>query len=253
VYEIGRVFRNEGVDLDHNPEFTLLESYEAYADYTAVMGMVEQMVSTIAQEVLGATRITVGDNVVDFTPPWRRLSLREEVRQRSGIDIEDYPDAASLSNRMAEVGVDVSHRDSRGRLVDKLVSTHVEPHLIQPAFLMDYPTEMSPLAKPKAGDLRYVERFEGFAGGMELCNSYSELNDPDVQRKQLEEQEATRKDYGDEEVDRLDEDFLLALEYGMPPTGGLGMGIDRLVMLLTGQRTIRDIVLFPQMRTKGNE
>ena len=250
VYEIGRVFRNEGVDLEHNPEFTLLESYEAYADYTAVMAMVEEMVSTIAREVLGTTRIAVGDNVVDFTPPWRRLSLREEVRQRSGVDIEDYPDTASLSGRMAELGVDVSHRDSRGRLVDKLVSTYVEPQLIQPAFLMDYPTEMSPLAKPKAGNPRYVERFEGFAGGMELCNSYSELNDPDVQRRHLEEQEATRKDYGDEEVDRLDEDFLLALEYGMPPTGGLGMGIDRLVMLLTGQRTIRDVVLFPQMRTR---
>ncbi len=251
VYEIGRVFRNEGVDMDHNPEFTLLESYEAYADYNSVMRMVEEMVSSVAQEVLGKTSITVGENTIDLTPPWQRVSLREQVRKHGGIDIEEYPDAESLAKRMADAGIEFEARDSRGRLVDKLVSTYVEPKLVQPSFLVDYPVEMSPLAKPSRENPRYAERFEAFAGGMEIANSYTELNDPDVQREHMEAQEATRKANAREELDRLDEDFLLALEHGMPPTGGMGIGIDRLVMVLTGQRTIRDVVLFPQMRRQG--
>lgn len=250
VYEIGRVFRNEGVDQNHNPEFTLLESYEAYADYNDVMAMVEEMVSTVAREVLGTTLVKLDDHLIDLTPPWRRVSLREELYRRSGIDIEDYPDAPSLAARMRELGVEMKGRESRGRLIDKLLSTFIEPNLIQPTFVMDYPAEMSPLAKPKPGDPRYVERFEGFVGGMEIANAYTELNDPLLQRQRFLEQEAIRQAFQEEEVERLDEDFIFALEHGMPPTGGLGLGIDRLVMILTGQRTIRDVVLFPQMRSR---
>ena len=250
VYELGRVFRNEGIDQDHNPEFTLLESYEAYADYNDVMKMVEEMVSTIANEVLGTTQVEFCDQIIELSPPWKRVSLKEELYQCSGIDIDGYPEASSLATKMRGIGIEVGDRESRGRLMDKLVSTFVEPNLVQPTFLLDYPEEMSPLAKPKPGMPGYVERFEGFAGGMELANSFTELNDPDVQRQRFVQQEEIRQMYQDEEVDRLDADFLLALEYGMPPTGGLGIGIDRLVMLLTGQRTIRDVVLFPQLRSK---
>ncbi|MCH8108360.1 MAG: lysine--tRNA ligase [Chloroflexi bacterium] len=249
VYELGRVFRNEGIDQDHNPEFTLLESYEAYADYQDVMSMVESMVSQLALEVCGSVQLPYGEHIIDFSPPWKRVTLREELSNRVGIDLDAFPDHASLAKRVAELGLEVSPRESRGRLIDKLISSFVEPHLIQPTFLMDYPEIMSPLAKAKPGAPGYVERFEAFAAGMEIANSYTELNDPAVQRARFQEQEEIRRDFQDDEVDRLDEDFLLALEYGMPPTGGLGMGIDRLVMLLSGQPSIRDILLFPQMRT----
>ena len=249
VYELGRVFRNEGIDQDHNPEFSLLESYEAYADYTQVMEMVEGLFSTVAQEVRGTTQIPYGEHVIDFAPPWPRLSLREELERRSGIDIDEFPDDAALVQRVASLGLDIGPRESRGRLIDKLISTFVEPNLIQPTFLLDYPEEMSPLAKAKPGCPGYVERFEAFAAGMEVANSYSELNDPAVQRARFEAQEEVRQVYQDEEVDRRDDDFLLAMEYGMPPTGGLGVGIDRMVMLLTSQPSIRDVLLFPQMRT----
>ena len=249
VYELGRVFRNEGMDQDHNPEFTMLESYEAYADYLDVMNMVEEMVSTAAEEALGTRQVEYHGQTIDVTPPWRRVPLREEIHQRSGVDIEEHSSASSLAARMRELGVEARETESRGRLIDKLLSALVEPHLIQPTFLMDYPEEMSPLAKPKPGAQGYVERFEGFAGGMEIANSYTELNDPDLQRERFMAQEEMRVLYKNEEVDRLDEDFLLALEYGMPPTGGLGVGVDRLVMILTGQPTIRDAVLFPQMRS----
>ena len=249
VYELGRVFRNEGIDQDHNPEFTLLESYEAYADYNDVMTMVEELVSTVAREVLGTTQAPYGEHLIDFTPPWPRVQLREELAGRSGIDIDQYQDAASLARRCAQLGVDVGVRESRGRLIDKLLSTFVEPNFIQPTFLLDYPEDMSPLAKGKPDCAGYVERFEAFAAGMEIANSYTELNDPAVQRERFESQEEIRLLYQDDEVDRKDEDFLLALEYGMPPTGGLGMGIDRLVMLLTGQPSIRDTLFFPHMRT----
>ena len=248
VYEIGRVFRNEGIDQDHNPEFTLLESYEAYADYNDVMGMVEQMVSTIADQMNGSTKISIGNQVIDFAPPWQRVNLREELEKRSGIDLETYDDE-QLKNKASEIGIVTEVIDSRGRLIDKLLSTFVEPHLVQPTFVLDYPEEMSPLAKGKPDAPGYVERFEAFAFGMEIANSFSELNDPKVQRERFEEQERIRELYQDDEVDRRDDDFLTAMEYGMPPTGGLGIGIDRLVMLLTGQPSIRDVLLFPQMRT----
>ena len=252
VYEIGRVFRNEGIDQDHNPEFTLLESYEAYADYYDVMEMVEQMVSTIAIEVNGSTKVAIGDDVIDFAPPWQRVSLREELEKRSGIDLESYNDDA-LRQKAGEVGIDTKVLESRGRLIDKLLSTFVEPHLIQPTFVLDYPEEMSPLAKAKPDSPGYVERFEAFAFGMEIANSYSELNDPKVQRERFEAQAQIQRLYENEEVDRQDDDFLTAMEYGMPPTGGLGIGIDRLVMLLAGQPSIRDVLLFPQMRTMPSD
>ncbi len=250
VYEIGRVFRNEGIDQDHNPEFTLLESYEAYADYNAVMEMVESLVSSLAQDVHGSMQIAMGDEVIDFTPPWPRLSLREELQRRSGVDIEDYPDAESLTGKCRELGLEPAPREARGRLIDKMLSVYVEPHLVQPSFLIDYPEDMSPLAKGHPDKPGYVERFEAFAAGMEIANSYTELNDPEVQRARFAAQEHQRDAYNDEEADRTDDDFLTALEYGMPPTGGLGIGIDRLVMLLTGQSTIRDVLLFPQMRSR---
>ena len=249
VYELGRVFRNEGMDQNHNPEFTMLESYEAYADYNDVMGMVEEMVSTVAMEALGTMKVEYREHTIDLTPPWRRVRLREELYDRSGVDTEEHSSASSLASRMNELGIEVREKQSRGRLIDKLLSVFVEPHLIQPTFVLDYPEEMSPLAKPNMDLPGYVERFEGFAAGMEIANAYTELNDPDLQKERFEAQEQMRLLYDDEEVDRLDEDFLQALAYGMPPTGGLGMGIDRLVMLLAGQPTIRDAVLFPQMRS----
>jgi lysyl-tRNA synthetase class 2 len=228
-----------------------LESYEAFADYNDVMAMVEELVSTIALQVHGATAVPYGEHLLDFNPPWNRVVLRDELMRRSGIDIDDYPDHTSLARRASQAGLEAGPRDSRGRLIDQLISAFVEPHLIQPTFLLDYPEEMSPLAKAKPGAPGYVERFEAFAAGMEIANSYTELNDPVIQRERLEAQEEIRLLHQDDEVDRMDEDFLLALEYGMPPTGGLGMGIDRLVMLLCSQPTIRDVVLFPQMRSLG--
>lgn len=249
VYELGRVFRNEGIDQNHNPEFTLLESYEAYADYNDVMVMVETMVSTVCRDLHGSTQVTFGEQVIDFAPPWQRFSLREALKIYSGIDIDEFPDHASLAKRATQLGLEAGPRASRGRLIDQLISTFVEPKLVQPVFLMDYPEEMSPLAKAKSGAPGYVERFEGFAAGMEIANSYTELNDPAIQRERFDSQEDIRQTHQEDEVDRKDEDFLLAMEYGMPPTGGLGMGIDRLVMLLSSQPSIRDVMLFPQMRS----
>ena len=248
VYEIGKIFRNEGIDLTHNPEFTSMESYEAFADYNDVMEMVEQMVSGIAQEVLGSAVVEFDGERIDFTPPWPRLSLREQIRKNSGIDFLDHPDIESLKTAMAENGIDVSQQLSWPGLMDKLISSRVEDTLRQPCFLVDYPVGMSPLAKKTKDDPRLVERFEGFVAGMEICNAFTELNDPIDQRARFEEQEALRAQFADEETDRLDEDFLVAIEHGLPPTGGLGIGIDRLAMLFSGHKSIREVVLFPQMR-----
>ena len=250
VYEIGKVFRNEGVDLQHNPEFTMLESYEAFIDYTDVMKMVEQMVSTVAEEVLGTVVVESAGRKLDLSPPWPRLSLRDMVKEHSGIDFLEHTDIESLQTEMRAIGVDVSQQTSWGGLLDKLVSSKVEPHLIQPTFLLDYPVEMSPLAKKKRGDPRLVERFEGFVAGMEICNAFTELNDPVDQRQRFERQEALRSQFQNEDTDRLDEDFLVAIEHGMPPTGGLGIGVDRLAMILTGHYSIREVVLFPQLRSR---
>jgi lysyl-tRNA synthetase class 2 len=250
VFEIGRIFRNEGIDADHNPEFTMLESYQAYADYNDVMAMVESMVSTVATEVTGSTVVANPEGEkVDLAPPWPRLDLREQVLEHTGIDFTEVRDEESLAQAMAERGIHVEQGLSWARLLDKVISSGVEPHLVQPAFLVDYPVEMSPLAKRKPGADGIVERFEAFARGTELCNAFTELNDPVEQRARFEEQERIRQEYGDEEIDRLDEDFLVAMEHGMPPTGGLGMGVDRLTALLSGERTIREVVLFPQLRS----
>jgi lysyl-tRNA synthetase class 2 len=248
VYEIGRTFRNEGISVRHNPEFTLLECYQAYADYNDVMKLVEAIFSHVAKEVLGSTKITRNGQTIDLGLPWQRLYLREAIKNYCDIDFEDYPDAASLRTRMAELDMDVDPTKGKGRLIEELISTFVEPNLIQPTFLLDYPVEMSPLAKRKRGDDQLVERFEGFVYGMEVANAFTELNDPLEQRERFRQQLKER--VADEEVEIADEDFLQALEYGMPPTGGLGIGIDRLVMLLTGQQSIREVILFPQLKTK---
>ncbi len=269
VYEIGRIFRNEGISTKHNPEFTTLESYEAYADYYDVMKMVEEMVSCVAQEVLGTTQVKFGEDTIELSPPWQRISLRQAIKERCGIDFEDYPDTISLRTKMQELGVEVGSHAllqgrgkpfstsgsrsgvslGRGKLIDELISTFVEPTLVQPTFLVDYPVELSPLAKRKIDNPQLVERFEAFAGGMEIANAFTELNDPVEQRERLHQQQEERL-AGDEEAELPDEDFLQALEHGMPPTAGLGIGIDRLVMLLTNHQSIREVILFPLLRSK---
>jgi lysyl-tRNA synthetase class 2 len=248
VYEIGRAFRNEGISVRHNPEFTLLECYEAYSDYNDMMELVEEMLKYITKEVLGNTRLACDGKTIDLGLPWERIYLREAIKEHGGIDFEDYPDAASLKTRMTELGMEVDPGKGRGRLIDELISTFVEPKLTQPTFLLDYPVEMSPLAKGKRGNDRLVERFEGFVAGMEIANAFTELNDPLEQRERFQQQ--LKEQAADEEVELADEDFLQALEYGMPPTGGLGIGIDRLVMLLAGQQSVREVILFPQLKTK---
>ena len=250
VYELGRTFRNEGISTKHNPEFTMLESYEAYADYNDVMNMLEEMVSKVSQQVLGKTKIKFGDNTINLKPPWQRISLLNAVKEYSGIDFVQYPKAPSLRAKMRELGLEVDPQKNWARLVDELISTFVEPNLIQPTFVLDYPVSMSPLAKTKPDNDRVVERFEAFAGGMEIANAFTELNDPLEQRQRFLQQQKERSKAEDEVAETIDQDFLLALEYGMPPTGGLGVGIDRLVMLLTGQQSIRQVILFPQLKEK---
>jgi len=258
VYELGRTFRNEGISTRHNPEFTMLESYQAYADYNDVMNMLEGMASEIVNKIHGGSRVEYGDATINFEPPWPRLPLRQAIAEQSGIDFGEFPDADSLRAEMTRRGIQADPSKDRGRLIDELLSTFVEPKLVQPTFLVDYPVDMSPLAKTKPGDDNLVERFEAFAGGMEIANAFTELNDPVEQRRRFASQmkhkiqasasEAARSI--DEEIETVDEDFLLALEHGMPPTGGLGVGIDRLVMLLTNQQSIREVILFPQLREK---
>ncbi|MBN2462927.1 MAG: lysine--tRNA ligase [Dehalococcoidia bacterium] len=258
VYELGRVFRNEGISTRHNPEFTMTEIYEAYTDYNDMMKLVEDVVCYIATEVVGKTEIKFGEELINLTPPWQRIYLREAIKERCGIDFEDYSDAKSLRTRMEKLELKVDPGKDRGRLVDELISTFVEPGLMQPTFLIDYPVEMSPLAKRKRGNDRLVERFEAFIGGMEIANAFTELNDPQEQRERFQQQKAIQSTElisaktSDEEpeTEAIDEDFLQALEYGMPPTGGLGIGIDRLIMLFTDKQSIREVILFPQLKVK---
>ena len=250
VYEIGRIFRNEGISTTHSPEFTMLESYEAYADYTDVMKMLEEMVSWASQQVLGTMEIKYGDNIINLKPPWRRVTLRDAVKKYSGIDFVKYPTASGLRERMRSLNIEVGPDYNWAKLVDELLKTFVKPKLIQPTIVYDYPVSMSPLAKNKPGEERVVERFQAYAGGsIELGNAYSELNDPIEQRARFEQQMKDRHGEAAEQW-TIDEDYLTALEYGMPPTGGLGVGIDRLVMLLTNQQSIREVILFPQLREK---
>ena len=248
VYELGRIFRNEGLSIKHNPEFTMLESYQAYADYKDVMDMLEDMVASVIKEISGEFKFNYGENNIDFTPPWQRLDLRETILKYSGIDFMQFPDVVSLRNEMLKKNMEVDPNKDRGRLIDELLSTFVEPHLIQPTIIYDYPLDMSPLAKKKPGYDNIVERFEAYVCGMELANAFSELNDPIDQRERFVNQQRNRGK--DEEQEVIDEDFLTAMAYGMPPTGGLGVGIDRLVMLLTNQQSIREVILFPQLREK---
>ena len=247
VYEIGRVFRNEGVGNRWNPEFTMLESYEAYTDYHGVAEMVESALAFIATEVTGSTRVPWREGVIDFTPPFARMTMVDAVKEHVGVDFRDYPTVEAMEDLLRANGVGIPPDAGWGKLFDELVSERVEPHLQQPTFLLDYPLAISPLAKRTEYDDSLVERFELFVGGWELANAYTELNDPVDQRERFEEQ-LRLKAAGDDEAELLDEDFIVALEHGMPPTGGLGMGMDRLAMLLTDSQSIRDVILFPQMR-----
>ncbi|MDX6663759.1 MAG: lysyl-tRNA synthetase, class, partial [Solirubrobacterales bacterium] len=244
VYELGKDFRNEGISHKHNPEFTMLEWYEAYADYNDGAERLEQLVSGVAGEVLGRTTVERDGETIELAPPWRRISLREAIRDETGIDIAEHPERDALA---AAMGVEPDPAEGWGKLVDGLLSKRVEPKLIQPTFIVDYPVELSPFAKRHRSEEGLVERWEAFIGGVEIANAFSELNDPDEQRRRFEQQreEAER---GDEEAQPYDEDFLRALEQGMPPTSGVGLGIDRLVMMLTGAHSLREVVLFPAMR-----
>ena len=249
VYEIGYVFRNEGISTTHNPEYTLLETYEAYADYIGVMKMQEELICEVSRQVLGTDEVQYDGNSVNLAPPWRRVTLRDAVKEYSGIDFVKYPTAAELAEKMRSLEMEVDPKKNWAKLVDELLKTCVRPKLIQPTIVYDYPVSMSPLAKNKPGEERVVERFQTVIAGLEVDNAYSELNDPVLQRERFEEQLKDRQE-SDEERWTIDEDYLTALEYGMPPTGGLGIGIDRLVMLLTDKQSIREVILFPQLRDK---
>jgi lysyl-tRNA synthetase, class II len=240
VYEIGKDFRNEGMSYKHAPEFTMMEWYEAYTDYEDVARSLEEMVAFIAKEV-------GYEGELDWTPPWRRVTLQDAIREKTGLDVLELRDRDELVAAAKEKGIELDPHETWPRLVDDLLSKQVEPYLIQPTFVIDYPVELSPFAKAHRSKPGLVERFEVFAGGMEFGNAFTELNDPDDQRARFEQQER-HEAAGDQEVQPFDRDFLFALEHGMPPTGGLGVGIDRLVMLLSGRTSIREVELFPAMR-----
>jgi lysyl-tRNA synthetase class 2 len=252
VYEIGRDFRNEGVSFKHNPEFTQLEFYQAYSDYQQVMKTTEEMVSFTAEQVLGSRKIVYDGKEIDLTPPWQRMELREGLIEIAGIDIAACPTAESLAGAMQAKGIDSKPGVPRGKLIDQLLGDYLEPALIQPTFLYDYPRDISPLAKSMPGDPTTVERFEGFMAGMELCNAFTELNDPFDQEARFLEM-GREYEAEDEERHPMDEDYLRAMRYGMPPCGGFGMGVDRLTMLLTGSTNIREVILFPHLRSREDE
>jgi lysyl-tRNA synthetase class 2 len=252
VYEIGRDFRNEGVSFKHNPEFTQLEFYWAYADYLKVMDLTEQMIAFVAGQVLGTLTIHFDGHEIDLTPPWKRLSLRQGLIEATGVDIAQHPTAESLAAAMKAAGLKFNPEAPRGKLIDGMLGDYLEPKLIQPTFLYDYPRDISPLAKNKPGEPDTVERFEGFVGGIELCNAFTELNDPLDQQARFEEMARTFA-ADDEERHPLDEDYLRAMSYGMPPSGGFGIGIDRLVMLLTDRHSIREVILFPHLRSRDED
>ena len=242
VYEVAKDFRNEGIDTRHNPEFTMMELYQAYADLGDVMTLTEELIRTLALEVAPEGQVPYGDHTIDYTQAFAKLTVREAIQRWAGIDVMQAGDDELAAKAHIPAGA------GRGKLIDELLSEYVEPQLIQPTFLTDYPVELSPLAKRRYDDPRLVERFELMVAGMELANAFSKLNDPLDQRERLIGL-AKRRAEGDDEAPPVDEDFLEAMEYGMPPTGGMGMGIDRLTMLLTGQTSIREVILFPQLRT----
>lgn len=252
VYEIGRDFRNEGVSFKHNPEFTQLEFYCAYADYQKVMKLTEDMIGQVCDRVLGSRLVEFNGHTIDFSGPWQRLDLRQSLIDVVGIDIDQYLTGESLEAAIRAKGINVKPGTPRGKLIDGLLGDFIEPTLIQPTFLYDYPRDISPLAKNRPNDPGTVERFEGFVGGMELCNAFTELNDPLEQEARFTEM-GRAYEAEDEERHPMDEDYLKAMSYGMPPNGGFGMGIDRLVMLLTDRRTIREVLLFPHLRESGEK
>ena len=248
VYEIGRVFRNEGLDTRHNPEFTLMELYQAYTDYYGMMDLTENMFRHVAQEVCGTTTVPYGEYMIDLGKPFERLTMIDAVKKYAGVDFDEIPDTAAAKKLADEKGVHYEDRHEKGDILNLFFEEFVEENLIQPTFVMDHPVEISPLTKRKPDKPEYVERFELFITGREMCNAYSELNDPIDQRERFKAQEAALA-AGDEEANTTDEDFMNALEIGMPPTGGIGYGIDRLVMLLTNSPAIRDVLLFPTMKS----
>jgi lysyl-tRNA synthetase class 2 len=246
VYEFSKDFRNEGMDRFHNPEFTQIELYVAYKDYFWMMDLVEEMIEKVAIDIHGTSQVKVGENIIDFKRPWKRYTMFEAIKEFTGIDISEM-DEKQLTETAVRVGAEIDETMGKGKLIDAIFGETVEPKLIQPTFITDYPVEMSPLAKKHRSKSGLVERFEVICNGKELCNSFSELNDPIDQRQRFEEQLLLGK-RGDEEAMVLDEDFLRALEYGMPPTAGLGIGIDRLTMIMTDSPSIQDVIFFPQMR-----
>ena len=250
VYEIGRVFRNEGLDTRHNPEFTLMELYQAYTDYYGMMDLTENMFRTVAQEVLGTTTFKYGELELDFGKPFERLTMIDAVKKYAGVDFDEIADDAAAKAIAKEKGVEFEDHHKKGDILNLFFEEFVEEHLLQPTFIMDHPIEISPLTKKKPDKEGYVERFELFINGWEMCNAYSELNDPIDQRERFKAQDALA-DMGDEEANHTDEDFLNALEIGMAPTGGIGYGIDRLCMLLTDSPAIRDVLFFPTLKSTG--
>ncbi|WP_420830491.1 lysine--tRNA ligase [Bacillus piscicola] len=250
VYEIGRVFRNEGISTRHNPEFTMIELYEAYADYEDIMDLTESLIAHIAEEVLGTTKITYGEYEVDLTPPWRRVHMADVIKEETGVDFWEEMSDEKARSLAKEHKVPITETMSAGHVMNEFFEHFVEDKLIQPTFVYGHPTAISPLAKKNADDSRFTDRFELFIVGREHANAFTELNDPVDQRQRFEAQ-VLEREQGDDEAHMMDTDYLEAMEYGLPPTGGLGIGIDRLVMLLTNAASIRDVLLFPQMRKQS--
>ncbi len=251
VYEIGRVFRNEGISTRHNPEFTMMELYEAYADYHDMMNLTENMIAYIAQEVLGTTKVSYQGTEIDLTPPWPRIAMVDAVKKYAGVDFTLIRNDEEARKAARQLGIHVSQDATRGSILNEIFEEKVEHHLVQPTFILDYPIEISPLAKRKKDDPNFTYRFELFITGREFGNAFSELNDPIDQRERFMKQMEQRAK-GDEEAQMMDEDFVRALEVGMPPTGGLGIGVDRLIMLLTDSPSIRDVILFPTLRPRDD-
>ena len=249
VYELGRVFRNEGIDIKHNPEFTMVEIYQAYADYNDLMHLTETIVSQTAQKVLGTMKITYEGQEIDLTPPWNRMTMIEAVAKYTGQDFSGIKDLDEARKMADAINVPYEKTFGIGKIINACFEEHVEEKLIQPTFITGHPKEISPLAKSSDADPEITDRFEGFIYAREICNGFSELNDPIDQRERFQKQVEDRA-AGDDEAHMMDDDFVTALEYGLPPTGGLGIGIDRLVMFLTDSSSIRDVIFFPHMRHK---
>jgi lysyl-tRNA synthetase class 2 len=249
VYEIGRIFRNEGMSIKHNPEFTSIEIYEAYTDYHGMMELTENLIAYTAGKVLGSTRIEYQGVEIDLTPPWTRITMIDAIKKYAGIDFDQIKTLQEAFEAAKKLGVEVEKSMSRGEIINAVFEEKVEEHLIQPTFIIDYPVEVSPLAKRIPENPEFTSRFEGFIYAREIANAFSELNDPIDQKKRFEAQ-LRQREAGDEEAHMMDEDFINALEVGLPPTGGLGIGIDRLVMLLTDSYSIRDVILFPTMKPR---